>query len=172
MTITEIEPTTTCWAVDPDRTTVEFAVKSFWGLMTVHGHFERFAGSYKLGPEGAAIELAIEAGSLNTGNRTRDKHLCSGDFFDVAEHPQVRFKTSTAQPVTGGTLHVVGYLEAAGYLVPLEFPAAVREVAHGLEIEATTAVDQEEFAMSSGLLGMIRRPATLHVRSFVPGAVV
>jgi polyisoprenoid-binding protein YceI len=171
MTITAIEQTTTRRAVDPERTSVEFAVKSFWGLATVHGRFESFDGWYEVGPQGAAIELTIEARSLDTGNRTRDKHLRSTDFFDVAEHPLVRFRTSSPYPAIGGSLHVVGYLEAAGYVVPLEFPATVREVDDGVEIEATATVDQEEFGMSSGLLGMIRRPATLHVKAFVPRAV-
>jgi hypothetical protein len=47
----------------------------------------------------------------------------------------------------------------------LEFPATVRRVADGLEVEATTTVDQSRLGMSSGKLGMIRRPATLHVKA-------
>jgi hypothetical protein len=53
--------------------------------------------------------------------------------------------------------------EAAGSSVLLEFPATVRPVAGGLEIEATTTVDQRELGMSNGTLGMIRHPVTLHV---------
>jgi hypothetical protein len=62
-----------------------------------------------------------------------------------------------------GVLHVVGRLEAAGSSVLLEFPATVRQVGDELEIEATTTVDQRELGMSTGTLGMIRRPVTLHV---------
>ena len=36
----------TRWAVDADATSVEFAVKTFWGLATVHGRFDRFDGWY------------------------------------------------------------------------------------------------------------------------------
>jgi hypothetical protein len=49
--------------------------------------------------------------------------------------------------------------------VPLEFAATVHEGAETLEIEATTTVDQRELGMSSGRLGMIRPPATLHVKA-------
>ncbi|HZC31075.1 MAG TPA: hypothetical protein VE261_06110, partial [Gaiellaceae bacterium] len=52
-----------------------------------------------------------------------------------------------------------------GTAVQLEFPATVRPVGDGFEIEATTTVDQGRFGMSSGQLGMIRRPATLHVKA-------
>jgi len=38
-------------------------------------------------------------------------------------------------------------------------------VGSGLEIEASTTVDQSQLGMSSGRLGMIRPPATLHVKA-------
>ena len=168
MTTTAIEQRTvapTRWTVDPDESSVEFAVKTFWGMSTVNGYFDSFDGSYELAPDGATIELTIDAYSLDTGNTTRDKHLRSTDFFHVAEHPRVRFTSTRVHEVTDGILHVVGRLEAAGRSVLLEFPATVREVGDALEIEATTTVDQQELGMSSGTLGMIRRPVTLHVKA-------
>lgn len=166
MTAIEIEQRTTAstrWTVDANETSVEFAVKTFWGLMTVHGHFDRFDGSYAVGPDGTTIELTIDADSLDTGHATRDKHLRSTDFFQVVAHPQVRFTSSRVHQVTSDILHVVGHLEAAGKVVPLEFPATVRQLDDALEIEATTTIDQRQLGMSSGRLGMIRPPATLHV---------
>ena len=80
MTTTEIQHRATApthWSVDPDQTSVDFAVKTFWGLSTVHGRFDRFRGSYKSGPYGTKIELTIDADSVDTGNATRDKHLRS-----------------------------------------------------------------------------------------------
>jgi polyisoprenoid-binding protein YceI len=168
MTITEIEQRTaapTRWAVDGGETSVEFAVRTFWGLMTVRGRFDRFDGVYEVGPEGTKIELTIDSASIDTGNRTRDKHLRSSDFFDITEHPQVRFTSTRVYHVTSGILHVVGRLEAAGKVVPLEFAATVRQLGDALEVEATTTVDQRRLGMSSGRLGMIRPPATLHVKA-------
>lgn len=163
MSTAAIEQTTTRWKVDPERSSVEFDVKTFWGLMTVHGRFDRFDGSYEIGPGGETIELAIDADSVDTGNGTRDKHLRSSDFFHVVEHPQLRFTSTRVHDVADGILHVVGHLEAAGNKTLLEFPAAIRSVGDELEVEATTTVDQSELGMSSGQLGMIRTPATLHV---------
>jgi polyisoprenoid-binding protein YceI len=164
MTTTPIEQkTTTRWTVDPEETRVEFDVKTFWGLATVHGRFDRFAGSYETGPEDAKIELAIDAGSLDTGNRTRDGHLRSDGFFAAAEHPQLRFVSTRVHEVAEGVLHVGGHLEAAGKSEWIEFPAMMRSVGDGLQVEATTTFDQQELGMSNGPLGMIRRPATLHV---------
>jgi polyisoprenoid-binding protein YceI len=153
------------WSIDRDETSVEFTVKTFWGLMTVHGRFDRFDGAYEDGPDGTKIELTIDADSLDTGNRTRDKHLRSTDFFDITEHPRVRFTSTHVHHVTSRILHVVGRLEAAGKVVPLEFAATVRQLGDALEVEATTTVDQRRLGMSSGRLGMIRPPATLHVKA-------
>jgi polyisoprenoid-binding protein YceI len=158
----------TRWAVDADGTSVDFAVKTFWGLITVRGHFDRFGGSYEIGPDGPQIELTIDADSIDTANATRDRHLHSADFFAVAEHPQVRFTSTRVRDAGDGTLRVEGDLEAAGKLVPLELDATVAKLNHGpLQVEATTTVDQRQLGMSTGLLGMIRRPATLHVKALL-----
>ena len=58
-------------------------------------------------------------------------------------------------------------LEVAGIVEPLEFAVTVQPAGEGLAVEATTTVDQRRFGMSSGLLGMIRRPAILHVEALL-----
>jgi polyisoprenoid-binding protein YceI len=153
------------WSVDAGETAVAFAVKTFWGLATVRGRFDRFEGSYDVGPDGTKNELTIAADSLDTGNPTRDKHLRSADFFNVAAHPQVRFTSTRVRAAGDGRLHVEGGLEVGGTLVPLELDATVQRLDHGLQIEAATTVDHRQFGMSSGHLGMIRPPAKLHVKA-------
>jgi polyisoprenoid-binding protein YceI len=36
----------------------------------------------------SGLELTIEAGSRQIGNRKRDRHLRSADFFDAENHPE------------------------------------------------------------------------------------
>src|SRR4029078_7009386 len=115
----------TRWSADGGRPQVHFAVKTFWGLLTVRGHFDRFSGSYEVGPDGAQVELTIDADSLDTGNAKRDEHLRSTDFFAVAEHPQVRFASARVRESGDGTLRVEGDLHAAGKVVALELDATV-----------------------------------------------
>jgi polyisoprenoid-binding protein YceI len=59
-TLTQTQKTLERWTADPSRTTVEFAVDHLWGLHTVRGRFNRFDGSYVVGPAGSEIELTIE----------------------------------------------------------------------------------------------------------------
>ena len=157
--------TTTRWIVDPTRTTVDFAAKTFWGLATVHGHFDRFDGSYEIGPEGTRIDLTVVVDSIDTRNRTRDEHLRSYDFFDAVLHPLMRFTSTRVVEAGDGTVHVAGVLEAAGESVPIDLEATVKEFDGELEIEAIAPVDPGQLGMSSGPLRMIRTPATAHVRA-------
>jgi polyisoprenoid-binding protein YceI len=155
------------WSLEDNGSSVGFTVKSLWGLTPVRGDFDRFAGSYEVGRNGTTIELTIDADSVDTGNEMRDKHLRSPDFFDVDDHPQVRFRSSRVHEVGDGMLQVAGNLEVAGIVEPVELAAVVEPVGDGFVIEATTTVDQRRFGMSSGLLGMIRPPATLHVEALL-----
>jgi polyisoprenoid-binding protein YceI len=158
------------WIVDPARSTVEFRVRNFWGLTTVVGHFTRFDGSYTVGPDERAVELIVDAGSLDTGNRRRDEHLRSSAFFDVEPHPYVRFTADDVAGAGNGTLRVRGELEAAGRKVPLSFEAPVRVLDGELEAEATTLVDHRLLGMTFSPLGTVRSPSTLHVKARLTGA--
>ena len=170
MTTTQIEQrtaTSTRWDVDRAATSVDFAVKTFWGLMTVRGRFNRFDGSYEVAPVGTKIELTVEADSLDTGNTTRDKHLRGDDFFHVGEHPRLRFTSTRVRDLGYGKVEIEGDLEAAGKSEPLAFDATVTPTPAGLQIEGTTTVDQRRLGMSTGRVGMIRPPATLHVKALL-----
>jgi polyisoprenoid-binding protein YceI len=153
------------WTLDPARSTVEFEVRGFWGLTAVRGHFKRLHGAYLDGADNRSMELIIDAASLDTGNRRRDHHLRSPDFFDVEAHPQLRFTSSTVMETDDGTLRVSGEIHAAGKSLPLSFDATQREVDGELEVTARTTVDQRLLGMTWSPLGMIRPPATVRVKA-------
>lgn len=164
-TAVETQTTLERWNADPTRTTVEFEIEHLWGLHTVRGRFRSFDGAYIVGPAGTEIELRIDAASIDTGIAARDRHLRSADFFDVDEHPQVRFRSTRVTGLGSGDVHVSGDLEAAGVVVPLAFDASVRVIDGELELEATTSIDQRRFGMSAGPLRNVRPPAKLHVKA-------
>ena len=86
------KPANTRWRLDPSASTAEFRVPHFWGLVTVKGHFERLDGHFETDVGGHhRIAFTIEAVSLHTGSRKRDKHLRSADFFDVEKHRRCAF---------------------------------------------------------------------------------
>ena len=107
------------WILDPVRSSLEFRVPLLYGKVgTVKGGFDRFRGTLDLAAN-PAVELAVAADSIDTGNRKRDEHLRSGDFFDADAHPEVRFESGSTA-LEGEALHIKGLLHAAGESVPLD----------------------------------------------------
>jgi polyisoprenoid-binding protein YceI len=149
------------WRLDPQRSKVEFRTGHFWGLMTVKGHFASYEGRLELSHD-PAIELTVDPASLQTGNRKRDKHLRSADFFDVENHPLVRF-VSESVVLDDETLRVRGRLLARERSVALELDARVRRVGNELQIEASTSAPHRELGMTWSPLGMIRSGSQLLV---------
>ena len=56
---------TGAWRLDPGRSSVEFHVRHFYGLMTVKGRFGDYEGALDLDAV-PAVELTIQAASLDT----------------------------------------------------------------------------------------------------------
>ena len=85
------------WTIDHVHTTIAFKVRH---LMISHitGSFKTFDASiYTTGKDfcTAEIDLWIDASSISTGDEKRDAHLKSADFFDVENHKQITFVSST-----------------------------------------------------------------------------
>ena len=150
------------WRLDPARSSVEFHVPHFYGLITVKGRFDRYEGSLDLSAR-PAVELVIDADSLDTKRKQRDKHLRSDDFFDVVNHPQVRFEADAAT-LDGDTLKAHGELHAAGKQIPLYVDATITPVDGEFEIEASALADHRELGMLWSPMGIMRAPSKLIIR--------
>jgi polyisoprenoid-binding protein YceI len=153
------------WQLDPQRSTIEFRARHFWGLGTVKGHFEDYQGRLDLSFN-PAIELTIDAASVQTGNAKRDQHLRSADFFDTENHPQIRF-VSDSVVQDANTLKVRGRLFARGQSIPLELDAHVRRIGHDVEIEAGTTALHRELGMSWSPLRTIPPRSELLVKGYL-----
>lgn len=161
------------WQLDPGRSRVEFRARNFWGLLRVTGRFESCQGQLDLSAT-PAIELTIDAASVRTGNAKRDQHLRSADFFDVEDHPQVRFMSDSVQ-LQGDTLRVRGRLSARGRSIAIQLDAQIRQVDGELQISAATTAPHHQLGMTWSPLGMIRPHSELavdaHLIPTVDGAV-
>jgi polyisoprenoid-binding protein YceI len=150
------------WRLDPARSSVEFQVRHLYGLITVKGQFDRYEGALDLSTR-PAVKLVIEADSVDTKQGKRDAHLRSADFFDVANHPLVRFEADAAT-LEGETLKAHGILHVAGRQIPLAVDATVTPDGDELEIEASALADHRELVMVKNPLGIMRTPSRLIVR--------
>jgi polyisoprenoid-binding protein YceI len=154
------------WRLDPSASTAEFRVPHFWGLVTVKGTFERLDGYLELGDgQQRQMTLTIDAASLHTGLRRRDKHLRSGDFFDTDSHPELRFRSTSVSDLADDRIRVDGELEAAGERLAMTLEPAIHQTDDRLEIDVTTTIDQRQLGMTWSPLGMTRRPVTVTVHA-------
>ncbi|MGE5286210.1 MAG: YceI family protein [Micromonosporaceae bacterium] len=144
------------WTLDPQASSVEFRVKHFWNAVTVRGWFERLEGEGTVQPDGTVTgQLVIDATSLNTKNKQRDRHLRSADFFGVEQHPRVVVAVRRAALTGGGQLAAEGTLEAAGIGEPVSFTANVVHASpDSVTLRAELTVDRSRFGMTWRPMGI------------------
>jgi hypothetical protein len=91
-----------------------------------------------------AIELTIDAASVDTGNARRDRRLRSDEFFAVRHNPYIRFVSRVVR-LDDDRLSVLGDLMARGTHIDVEVDATIGADDDEYELTAET------FVMHSGL---------------------
>ena len=154
------------YPLDPLHTSVSFAI-DHQGLAMIHGRFSKFAGKITIdrAAKTGAVELVVETASVDTndndkGNRprSRDEHLRSADFFNVAEFPRMTYK-STNVIFAGDTPTVVeGNLTLLGVTKPVAITverfrcnpatATAKERCGGI---AAAKIKRSDFGMKRGI---------------------
>ena len=111
----------TNWGFDKDHTNIRFTV-SHLVISEVDGNFSSFDGEVTTKGDdfsNADISFSIDVNSISTDNDSRDKHLKSEDFFNVAAFPKIEF-TSTSMKKTGeSTYKLSGDLKMHGVTLPV-----------------------------------------------------
>jgi polyisoprenoid-binding protein YceI len=135
--------------VDPTHSNVGFEVRHM-GIATVRGSFHGFEGKVDASGDAALLEGSVDVDTVDTNEENRDGHLKAPDFFDVAQYPQITFRSQTTE-VSGGQIRLTGEITIKGVTKPLELTGAVAEGGEdpwgnqriGLELEGT--IDRREF---------------------------
>lgn len=158
------DPSTTGhWTLAPERSSVRFANKTLWGLVTVSGHFAELSGEGEIGARGAVSgRLSIRAASLRTGIAKRDEHLRSIDFFDADRFPEIAVEVTGARPVGEHTAELDATLKVRGATLPLPLQATVTRLANDtVHVVAHASVDRTRWGVSGNMLGMLPSTAKL-----------
>jgi polyisoprenoid-binding protein YceI len=138
------------YSVDPTHSNVGFEVRHM-GIATVRGSFHTFAGKLEASDQGTQLEGSVEIDSIDTNEPNRDGHLKAPDFFDVAQHPQISFTSSTTEPAGDGQVTLSGEITIKGITKPIELSG---ELAEGGEdpwgnqrigLELAGKIDRREF---------------------------
>ncbi|MCC6812042.1 MAG: polyisoprenoid-binding protein [Deltaproteobacteria bacterium] len=109
------------WDIDTTHTNAQFAVKHMM-VSTVRGEFQNITGTVDLDEKDltkSKIDVSIDATTINTRVQKRDDHLRSADFFDVANHPKLTFKSTKIVKGKDGKLLATGDLTIRGVTKPV-----------------------------------------------------
>jgi polyisoprenoid-binding protein YceI len=155
-------PAADSYAIDPYHSFVYFEVDHL-GMSRIRGRFDKTAGKITLdhAAKTGSLDVAIQTASLSTGDsdkgsrpRSRDEHLRSPDFFNVAEFPTLTYKSTKVvfkgdQPAT-----IEGNLTLLGVTKPVVLnvdrwkcgpnPASKREMCGGT---ASGTMKRSDFGM-------------------------
>ncbi len=103
------------WNVDVGHSAIHFWVRHMV-ISKVHGRFARWTGTLELDEQDltrSSVDVRIDAASIDTQVADRDAHLRSPDFLDVANHPEIGFRSRRIEKAPGG-YRVVGDLSIRG----------------------------------------------------------
>lgn len=133
------------WTVDKSHSSATFKVRHM--MANVVGSFREFDGNINIdraNPANSTVEFTIQAGSIDTGNKNRDEHLRSADFFDVAKYPAISFRSTAVKPKSPTEFDVTGDLTMHGVTKRVTLPVTFlgfgrtkRGEKAGFEIETT-----------------------------------
>jgi len=149
------------WSIDPVHSHVGFSVKHMM-VATVRGQFDTYGGRLRLDPKDftrSTFEGEIDVASIHTGNADRDNHLRTNDFFDVANHPKITFRsTRIERATTEGEYVVHGDLTIRG----VEKPVVLAVEFHGVSknpqgktvagFSAATTINRKDFGVNFNAL--------------------
>jgi polyisoprenoid-binding protein YceI len=104
------------WQVDMQHTQIAFSIRHL-GISLIRGNMRLAEAQLDLDealPEAATLSVRVDVASLDTRDATRDGHLKSAEFFDVANHPYIDFASKSVKDGGNGAFEVTGDLTIRG----------------------------------------------------------
>ncbi len=153
------------WVLDPGNSSIRLKTKVM-GLIRVNGVFREVTGTGTVGPDGEVSgTVTVAAASIDTKNIRRDTHLCSADFFDSINHPDITFTTNGIRP-SGQSATVTGALTVRGKTRPLSVNAAASVRGDGeVWLDADVRINRADFGLTWNVMGMAAMNNTLTIHT-------
>jgi polyisoprenoid-binding protein YceI len=154
------------YTIDPFHTFPNFEVNHL-GMSNIRGQFTKTTGKFSIdhAAKTGTLDLAVQTASITTGDtdkagrpRTRDEHLRTPDFFNVAEFPTMTYKSTGVKFNGDNPATVDGNLTLLGVSKPVTLhvenwkcganPMSKKEMCGG---NASAALKRSDFGMKFGL---------------------
>lgn len=131
---------------------------AYFGVGHKTVRFPAMRGSIRLvpdRPEALDLDVELDARALSAGNKTDTDYLKGKAFFDVANHPVVRFNgermamTGETTARVEGRITMRGVTRPAVLVVTFAQPPARANGNEAIALTATTAINRRDFGMTS-----------------------
>jgi polyisoprenoid-binding protein YceI len=136
--------------IDKAHSQINFIADS--RLISARGHFNEWDANIALDPSNMAassVTITINASTIDTRVDRRDTHLKSPDFFDVANHPTVTFKSTAVRQKSAEQLEIEGDLTIRGTTKRITVPANVVFYEEGVgRFRGEFALNRKDFNVS------------------------
>ena len=147
-------PPTGVFEIDPVHTFTSFRAQHLI-VGRVQGRFENVSGAITVVDNvlDSHVEVAIDAASITTHMPMRDDDLRSSNFLDVANYPNLTFRSTGITELPSGKWSITGDLTIKGMTVAteliVEFNGAVPDPFGNLRVgfHATTTISRRDFGL-------------------------
>lgn len=151
-TITQLPAGT--YVLDPSHTEASFTVRHA-GISRVRGTLDVTEGTIQVAENilDSSVTATLDAASVDTGDKGRDDHLRSADFFDVEQFPTWTF-TSTGIRADGEDYVITGDLTIHGVTRQVELATEFGGTATDpfgnfrAGFSATTEISRKDFGLT------------------------
>jgi len=137
------------WSIDRAHSRVTFTVTK-WGFVEVEGRFFDFSGTIAYDaahPEGSRVDWRVQITSVETGAAKRDQALQGREYFDTAQHPEMRFVSQRVRALAANQVEVQGLMTIRGQTRPLIINVTCGGT-HTVPGEGTFDIFQTEFTLN------------------------
>lgn len=99
------------WKIDPVHSDLSFEVVDTTDILgIIRGRFRDFDGTLEQKDGSVGATGVIQVASVDTGERERDDHLRSTDYFDADSYPEMRFESDAIEALEDGRFRARGTL--------------------------------------------------------------
>jgi polyisoprenoid-binding protein YceI len=138
--------------ITPTESSIKFDVEA---SVAIKGDFDKWDATLTFtSPDlsTGALEITIQAASVDTGSGMKNSKLKGKDFFDVERNPTITFKSTKIVQTGPDTLEVDGNFTIRGVSKAEKLTLTIAGKGTGAgTIKGTMAFDRKDYGMNSGI---------------------
>jgi len=137
------------------KLSVVFHIKNLG--ITVDGTIAGFKGDIKFDPaklDSSSIEASVDVNTLDTDNGTRNDHLKSDSYFDVAKYPAISMKSTAFKHSSGNNYKGTFSLTIKNVTKTIEVPFTYIESGNTAELKGNFQVQRTDYGVGGKSLVM------------------